>query len=150
GLASEMEPAEGELAHLVSRERSMRDQLGAARARLLEAERRHMEAEGFLKIRGDEIESLRENMLGEGFRPEGNDVVRIGGEAPARGLPPIRGGAEMSTSALRERIGGLRQQIRGLGPVNEQAPADFIESKERYDFLKSQVEDLQGSEKTLL
>src|SRR3972149_276289 len=36
------------------------------------------------------------------------------------------------------------------GPVNEQAPADYGESRERYDFLKGQVDDLQGSEQTLL
>jgi chromosome segregation protein len=65
-------------------------------------------------------------------------------------LPPVRGGASVDVAEVRERIAELRRQIRGLGPVNEQAPADFSESKERYDFLKGQVEDLTGSEKTLL
>jgi chromosome segregation protein len=44
----------------------------------------------------------------------------------------------------------LRRDIRGLGPVNEQAHADYSESRERFDFLQGQVGDLQGSEQTLL
>ena len=44
----------------------------------------------------------------------------------------------------------LRQQIRGLGPVNEQAETDYGESRERFDFLQGQVDDLQGSQQTLL
>ena len=65
-------------------------------------------------------------------------------------LPPIRGAADVDPDALRARIAELRGQIRALGPVNEQAPADYGESRERYDFLKGQVDDLQGSEQTLL
>ena len=65
-------------------------------------------------------------------------------------LPPVRGGAAVDTEAVRSRIADLRREIRGLGPVNEQASTDYDESKERYEFLSGQVEDLQGSEVTLL
>src|SRR5262249_47420773 len=104
------------------------------------------------KIRGDEIEGLREVMTAEGLRPEGNDVVDANAPEPAPGgrLPPIRGGADVSVESLRGRVSALRAQIRSLGPVNEQAATDYGESKERYDFLSSQVEDLQGSDRTLM
>ena len=62
----------------------------------------------------------------------------------------MRGAAEVDVDTLKGRVAQLRQRIRSLGPVNEQAPIDFTESKERYDFLTSQVEDLMGSEQTLL
>lgn len=153
-LQAETGPAEGELTHLVSRERAMREQLSAARAALLEAERAHLEAEAAVKLHADEIEALRQTMAGEGFRPEGSRIVRIDGAATVleqQGhMPPIRGAAEVTVEALRERIVALRQQIRSLGPVNEQAQADYGESKERFDFLQGQVDDLQGSEQTLL
>ncbi len=150
-LLAEMEPAEGEFEHMQGREKSMREQLSSARSRLLDAERAHMEADSGLKLRNDELDSLRESMSGEGFRPDGSAVVAMAdAPAQARGLPPIRGGAAIDSGAVRERIAELRREIRALGPVNEQAPADFSESKERFDFLKGQVEDLVGSEKTLL
>ncbi len=154
-LNSEMDPSEGEFQHLVSRERSMREQLSDARSRLLSAERVHLEAEAAVKLRGEELEGLREAMAGEGFRVDAgghvSSFVGQGGVLESRaGLPPIRGGATVDPGALRERIADLRRDIRGLGPVNEQAPADYGESKERYDFLKGQVDDLEGSEKTLL
>jgi chromosome segregation protein len=151
-LTAEMDPAEGELSHLVSRERAMRDQASAARARFLDAERGYLEAESNVKLRSDEIEALRELITNEGFRAEGDRVVPASA-APGpsrRDGPQIRGGADVDIDSLRVRIAELRQQIRGLGPVNEQAQADYGESKERFDFLKGQVDDLQGSEQTLL
>src|ERR1041384_6685707 len=89
-------------------------------------------------------------MSAEGFRPEGNTVVPAGQDwRSAGGLPPIRGGADTSAEALRGQIARLRQQIRALGPGNEEGATDYNESKERYDFLKGQVDDLEGSEQTL-
>ena len=136
-LVAETEPAEGELSHLQGRERSLREQLNAARTRLLEAERAHLESEAAVKLRIDEIEALREMLAAEGLRVQGNAIV-------------LAGAAAVNQDALRARIADLRAQIRSLGPVNEQAPADYGESRERYDFLKGQVDDLQGSGQTLL
>ena len=153
GLTDEMEPAEGELQHLSGRERAMREQLDTARTRLLDAERAQLESEAAVKLHLDEIEALRETIEGEGFRtdgdrvllPEGGTVVEQQGH-----MPPIRGAAEVDTETLRTRVGTLRASIRGLGPVNEEAAEDYNENKERFDFLQGQVDDLQGSEATLL
>ncbi len=147
-----MEPAEGELSHLQGREKSMREQLTAARSRLLEAERAFMEAEASLKLRNDEIESLRDADGRRGL-PSRRARSRDHDGRPGIGRRACRRSAAERPSnplELRDRIAELRRQIRGLGPVNEQAPADYGESKERFDFLKGQVDDLTGSEKTLL
>jgi chromosome segregation protein len=61
----------------------------------------------------------------------------------------MRGGAAIDPAQVKERIATLRAQIRSLGPVNEQAQADYAESKERYDFLRGQTEDLQQAEASL-
>jgi len=50
---------------------------------------------------------------------------------------------------MREQIASLRAQIRSLGPVNEQAQADYGENKERYDFLTEQLQDLRQAEASL-
>jgi chromosome segregation protein len=148
-----MEPAEGELTHLVSRERAMREQLNAARSRLLDAERAQLEAEAAVKLHQDEIEALRDTIAAEGFRTDGYRVLPVDGrpliEQQGR-MPPIRGAAEVDVEALRGRVAQLRQEIRGLGPVNEQAETDYGESKERFDFLQGQVDDLTGSQETLM
>jgi chromosome segregation protein len=99
-------------------------------------------------------------MEAEGFLVDNDHVVpAYDVAAPARppvehaeqtGLPPIRGAAEVDVDTLRQRVTSLRNRIRQLGPVNEQAQHDYGESKERYDFLNAQVADLQGSEATLL
>jgi chromosome segregation protein len=153
-LASELEPATRELAHLEARVRGMREQLTDSRNALLEAERALLEAEADVKLRGDEIDALRETVLGEGFR------IELGAVAfEDRGPQPVEredqqhsvsDAAEVDTDALRTRVVELRRDIRALGPVNEQAHADYSESKERFDFLQGQVDDLQGSEQTLL
>lgn len=153
GLQAELEPAEGELQHLAGRERAMGEQLNTARARLLGAERAQLEAEAAVKLHQDEIEALRETIEGEGFLTDGDRVLLAEGstvlEQQGR-MPPIRGAAEVDTDTLRTRVGTLRASIRGLGPVNEEAAEDYTESKERFDFLQGQVDDLQGSEQTLL
>jgi chromosome segregation protein len=149
-LTAEMEPAEGELSHLVGREKSMREQLATARSRLLAAERAHLEAEANLKLRTEELAALRSQVAAEGIDLESGESNVQSGFFQQGELPPMRGGAHADAAELRERIADLRRQIRSMGPVNEQAAADYDESRERYDFLKGQVDDLQGSEKTLL
>ena len=70
--------------------------------------------------------------------------------APAGDLPtPVRGGADVDVAALRERITGLRAQIRALGPVNVDALEDLSAEQVRHDFLVGQVADLEAAEAEL-
>ncbi|MDL2228940.1 AAA family ATPase [Treponema sp. OttesenSCG-928-L16] len=43
---------------------------------------------------------------------------------------------------LREKLTASRNSLRELGSVNLMAPEEFAETKERYDFLSGQLEDL--------
>ncbi len=151
-LVAEMEPAESELQHLAGRERSLREQLSAARKRLLAGERAFLEADAAVKLRGEEIEALRDHLAAEGFVADGDDVVPAGGAAFERrgGPPAVRGGAPIDIEAMRAQIAELRRQVGNLGPVNEQAATDFDENKQRYDFLRGQVDDLEGARETLM
>jgi chromosome segregation protein len=140
-LAAELEPAEAGLVKLASREREMQHELATARTKLLDAERRYLEAEAAATLRGEELEVLRESVSAEGFDTEGM--------SPEHNRTPDAG-AEVDVDELRQRVTSLRNKIRSLGPVNEQAQTDYGESKERHDFLRAQVDDLTGSEHTLL
>lgn len=46
-------------------------------------------------------------------------------------------------SVLRECLATARQSLKDLGSVNLMAPEEFAETKERYDFLSTQLADLQ-------
>ena len=50
----------------------------------------------------------------------------------------------------KEEVLLLRQQIENLGNINMDAPEEFSEVSERYDFLKHQYEDLENSRDQLL
>jgi chromosome segregation protein len=163
-LQQDLEPARQERAQLESRERSLRAELVAGQQRLLAAERTLVEAESEVRLRAEELDALRQTIEAEGLVPTDSGEVREGdGEGaslPAwltsrenggfeEPLPPVRGGAQVDPIRLKERIAELRAGLRSLGPVNAQAQADYSESKERYDFLRGQMEDLREAERSL-
>jgi chromosome segregation protein len=43
---------------------------------------------------------------------------------------------------LREKLAATKSKLRDLGSVNLMAPEEFVETKERYEFLCGQMEDL--------
>lgn len=47
------------------------------------------------------------------------------------------------TAEIREKLAAARAALKDLGSVNLMAPEEFQETKERYDFLSSQLADLQ-------
>lgn len=55
-----------------------------------------------------------------------------------------------SVPELKRQIGGLKQQIKALGNVNVNAIEDYREISGRYEFMKTQHDDLVKAEETLL
>jgi chromosome segregation protein len=171
-LRLELEPARQERAQFESRERELATQLAESNEKLRSAERALVDAENDVRIRRDELEMLRTSLEAEGFvataageierapDPEpdpgiegeesADDYVSANGGLPAwlrsddanPDLPPIRGASTIDATEVRDRIADLRAQIRSLGPVNEEAATEYVESRERYDFLTSQLNDL--------
>jgi chromosome segregation protein len=163
----ELEPARNEVEQLESRQRTINDELAGARARAIAAERELLDAEANVSLRSEELDALRERLQEEGFSPpaegetpppegDGQPPAWLAADPPAadrpadeNALPPMQGGAQIDTTTLKDRIAELRAEIRGLGPVNEQAQTDYAENRERYDFLTSQLNDLQEAEAAL-
>ncbi len=52
-------------------------------------------------------------------------------------------------SELREALAGLKARLKDLGSVNLMAPEEYAEVKERYDFLSSQMADLEAAKEDL-
>ncbi len=51
---------------------------------------------------------------------------------------------------LEENIKRYRQQLRRLGPVNQESRAEYEQVKERYDFMQEQIADLLRAEADIL
>ncbi len=177
-LRLDLDPARQELAQFESRERSMTAQLAESNEKLRSAERALVDAENESRMRGDELETLRESLQAEGFvataqgeiervpapeievepeyepaeayapaQPSGDPPPWLrsddGGEPD---LPPMRGGSTIDATEVRDRIADLRATIRSLGPINEEAATEYADSRERFDFLSGQLNDLQQAE----
>ncbi len=61
----------------------------------------------------------------------------------------LRNDAMTELSAMKKEISSLKEQIKKLGDVNVNAIEDFKNLMERYNFLKTQHDDLVEAEKTL-
>ncbi len=174
-LRDDLVPAREELAQFESRERELAAQQAESNERLRSAERAVYDAENDVRARRDELDALRQSLEAEGFvatddgeierapepepEPESEPSEAYAGDgAPPKwlrsddgdaNLPPVRGGAAINPVEVRDRIAELRAQIRSLGPVNEEAADEYVESRERYDFLSGQLGDLTHAEEQL-
>jgi chromosome segregation protein len=132
------------------------------RAQELERLREEMAAEGLV------WDTAPEGAAGNGHpqpapaisspRPAGTPLPRAGegiGVRAGVAHAPLPDGVTPATEVitepalLAERVRALRARIRALGPVNAQAQVDYVESKERHDFLVEQLRDLRAAEESL-
>ncbi|MCL1814446.1 MAG: AAA family ATPase [Treponema sp.] len=91
--------------------------------------------EGLEKIHLDLVQSETEiKNLQENFREtHSRDLMEFEGRIITITAP---------AAELREQLSGARGKLRELGSVNLMAPEEFAETKERFDFLSGQMEDL--------
>ncbi|MGE5250036.1 MAG: chromosome segregation protein SMC, partial [Bacteroidota bacterium] len=53
------------------------------------------------------------------------------------------------SAGLEEHLAQQRAQLRRMGPINPEAKAEFESESQRYEFMKTQVEDLRKAEADL-
>ena len=150
-VAELIEPAEIELAALESEQIEI--EKAESRLRPLLREYESLKGQAVLEVerRKDELTSLIhqiENDLGlvdtetDDYDPDEQPVTF---ESLVSTLAPI----EDEPPGLEEEIGRLKAQTRHVGPVNPNAPAEYKEILERYNFLTAQAEDLEEAAKDL-
>ena len=151
--------------HLEARQRDLHSQVLRSQGRLFESERQVLETEADVRRWQTEVQTLRLRIEEDGLTLTGDgDVITLpvpeqervpswlvadGPNEGSGGMRPIAGGAQVDPEVLGKEIEKLRAQIRGLGPVNIEAMADYSSLKERHDFLAGQVKDLEGAEQSL-
>ncbi|HTE84095.1 MAG TPA: chromosome segregation protein SMC [Dehalococcoidia bacterium] len=136
-----LSPARSLVGDLAERQRSGAEDLTSLRETFSSLERARLEAELQLARAEQDADRLRIELETEGlvFEATPPEPEELPGSADPGYAVELEGS-----------IRNLRRRIRELGAVNEEATADYRESKERFDFLSAQVTDLREAETTLL
>ncbi len=155
GLNSQIEtlqelirPAEIEMETLENENRSFQARESEARQGLTQAEHHYAQARINLARSQEGLESLRRRIEEDLGLVDFRYVETVSGPTPL----PLQGMVEQLVAVqelspdLDENVQRLRTQLRRIGPVNTEAHNEFIQVKERFDFLTSQVADLEQAE----
>jgi chromosome segregation protein len=133
-------------------------QYNQRRSHLSDLERRALTAENDVHRRAQDLERLREEMAEEGFlfdEPEPSEEVAARLPRPVvltgAGIRPLEAVvaervAVLDPTELHDRVRSLRARIRNLGAVNTAAQSEYEETRERHDFLVTQLADLREAE----
>jgi chromosome segregation protein len=138
-------PAENEIADLEARRAELDDREADLRQRLRQYEARYNQAVLEVTRREEEMAALKRQIEDE------LGLVEVEMDEGLRGQPPLPLHPIVSTlptveklpEGLEEEMRHLRAQMRRLGAVNPNAPAEYAEQLERHTFLVSQAQDLQ-------
>ena len=153
-FADDAAPDRDELHRFENHERAVQDEFAEAQDALLAVDRRRLDLETELGRALERIEHLRREMEREGLAPDrSGNIVALDAAmaaaplfdeqpAPMPEAPRVQGGANVDAEAMRVQIEDVRRQIRRLGAINEEAPEDFRELKDRHAFLSTQLTDL--------
>ncbi|MCK9519413.1 MAG: chromosome segregation protein SMC [Dehalococcoidia bacterium] len=154
--ADDAAPDRDELHRLETHERSVQEEFNNAQSELLRIDRQRLDLEAEVARATDHIESLRVEMEREGLAPDRSgkivsldDAMTMDSLFEDTPAPTIQGGALIDVDDTKARIEEIRRKIRRLGPINAEAPEDYRESKERYEFLTTQMRDLTEAEEQL-
>lgn len=145
GVQARIAPAEEEITNLDARRGDLEVQEADLRQRLRQYEARHNQAVLEVTRHQEEMAALKRQIEDE------LGLVEVEMEEGLQGQPPLPLRPIVSTlpaveelpEGLEEEMRHLRAQLRRLGSVNPNAPAEFAEQMERHTFLLTQAEDLQ-------
>lgn len=143
-LQQQIQPAESQRTSLDQENDSIQLDLNAARQALTVAERHTTQAQLELTRQKEQLESLRRRieddfgLVSYEYTPETSSQTPLPFEGMVEMLPDV----PEIPSDLEDSINRQRSMLRRVGPVNPEAQKEYLEVKERLDFMSGQVEDL--------
>jgi len=150
-LQAQAKPAEEALL-AAEEERSALERMESQhRAEVQQAERRHSQAQIELARRQEEQASLRRRveddfgLVAFDFDESGEGQVPI----PFEGLVEHLAQVDELPLDYETQVARLRLQLRRMGAINPEAQKEYLEVRERVEFLTAQVEDLEQAESQL-
>lgn len=149
-LRLQVEPAEAELEGLEIDMARRQETLSAAQQALTLGERLYAQAQLDAARQYEALEALRRR-IEDDFGLVALEYTEVAGQTPlpfsdmVEQLPMIK----EITPQIEESITRQRGQLRRMGAINMEAHKEYLEVKERYEFLISQVEDLKQADADL-
>ena len=116
------------------------------------AERHFTQLQLELSRREDQLNNLRERIEDDFGLVSFDYEQKFDGPAPlpfADGLIEKLPRVQDIPENLEDEIKRLKSQIRRIGAINPEAQQEYIEVKERFEFLTAQIEDLEKASKDL-
>ncbi len=147
-MQAQTEPAEAELVSLEQAQNLVLSTDTEARQALSLAEHHHSQAKINLARRQEALESLRRRIEDDFGLVSFDYADSVSGPKPL----PLQGMVEELPKIkelppdLEETLQRQRTQLHRMGAINPEAQAEYQQVQERYQFLTSQVADLQKAE----
>ncbi len=147
-LNAMIEPTESELAQLEQKQEADQNASNAMRQQVSMAEHLHAQTRINLARRQETLQSLQRRIEDDFGLVAYEYVAQVSGPTPL----PLTGMVEQLPMVSRlspdieENIKRQRLQLRRMGPVNPEAQAEYLEVRQRYEFLTEQVADLKKAE----
>lgn len=147
-IQTRIEPAERELAELERQNAEILAQETEMRKVLAHAERQYAQAQLNLNRKEEALSNLREKIEDDFGLVEYIYDDGVGGPIPlpfegfVERLPVV----EKLPEGIDQQIKRLRAQLRRMGAVNPEAEKEYLEVRQRYEFMTSQIEDLKAAE----
>jgi chromosome segregation protein len=146
--AARLRPLEAQLAELEVEQARVEAGDAEARATLHAAERRNGEAQLEHVRKHEELEGMRRR-IEEDFGLVELDYGEAGSGPTPLPLYPVVERLETVESlpeGMEDQLNRKRGQLRRMGLINPDAEREYLEVKERHEFLTTQVADLEGAQ----
>ncbi len=121
---------------------------------LLQAEAAAQRAEMEVRLQRDRLREVLRRGLAEvgpeasAYGPAGEALLNaLLDDPPEWARAPLPEG--VTAEELERRVALLREEVRRTGPVNPLAEEEYRQTRERYDFLGQQLQDLQDAARSL-
>lgn len=120
-----------------------------SRSRLFALQREIRASQDLLATVVTELNSLRVSLARSETKLEDIDAEirsELGNPAPVKEMEP---GENVDIELLRERIASLKKQMDLIGGIDPQVEDEYIQAKERFEFLSEQIKDLEDASQSL-
>ncbi|MGH2522446.1 MAG: hypothetical protein ACRDH2_08075, partial [Anaerolineales bacterium] len=147
-LQSLISPAESQLAGLEAEQGQVESGDSEARAGLHAAERQNAQAQLEHARKTEELEALRRRIEEDFGLVELDYGDSASGPTPLPLYPVVERleSVEALPEGMEEQLNRKRGQLRRMGLINPEAEREYLEVKERHEFLTTQVADLQAAQ----
>ena len=147
----QIEPAEKDLAMAEGEEKRLQDAEANSQRSFANAERMYGQVQLEQTRKNEALDNLRQKITDDFGLVMFEYAEDVSGPVPL----PIEGMVEQLpviteiAPEIEEQLTHHRAQIRRMGPINPDAKTEYDGEKERYEFMKTQVEDLRKAEADL-